>query len=52
VFFTCRKENFATDKHFDVEHFQHTLWNDPADLKTKLREKILGLKGKGPYSYP
>ena len=52
VFFTCREENFATDKHFDVEHFQHTLWKDPADLKTKLREKILGLKGKGPFSYP
>jgi hypothetical protein len=51
VFFTCREENFTTDKHFDIEHFQHTLWKDPADVKTKLREKVLALKGRGPYNH-
>lgn len=51
VFFTCLEERFGRDKHFDTEHFQHTLWKDPFDLKKKLSEKILGLKGRGPH-YP
>lgn len=50
VFFTCREDRFATDKHFDTEHFQHTTWKDPADLRFKLREKVLALMGPGPHS--
>lgn len=49
VFFCCRNDRFGTDRHFDTEHFQHTLWTTPADLRAKLRDKVLGLKGVGPY---
>ena len=48
VFFTCREDRFSNDRHFDTEHFQHTMWTTPADLRTKLRQKVLALKGQGP----
>ena len=51
VFFTCLQERFGGDKHFDTEHFQHTLWKDPGDLRKKLCAKILGLKGRGPHNH-
>jgi hypothetical protein len=49
LFFCCRSDRFDTDRHFDTEHFQHTLWATPADLRAKLCDKVLGLKGVGPY---
>jgi hypothetical protein len=48
VFFTCREDRFKDDRHFDTEHFQHTIWTTPAELQSKLREKVLALKGPGP----
>jgi hypothetical protein len=49
VFFTCRKDRFAEDKHFDTEHFHHTTWETPADLAKSLQEKVMALKGQGPH---
>ncbi len=49
VFFTCREDRFKEDRHFDTEHFQHTMWTTPADLQSKLREKVVALKGTGPH---
>jgi hypothetical protein len=49
VFFTCQKDRFAADKHFDTEHFHHTTWETPADLAKSLQEKIMALKGPGPH---
>jgi hypothetical protein len=49
VFFTCREDRFLDDRHFDTEHFQHTMWNNPAELRARLREKVLALKGPGPH---
>jgi hypothetical protein len=49
VFFTCREDRFSEDKHFDTEHLQHTTWKNAADLRFKLREKILALMGPGPH---
>ena len=49
VFFTCREDRFPADKHFDTEHFQHTMWTTPGELRSKLREKVLALKGNGPF---
>jgi hypothetical protein len=49
VFFTCRKDRFAQDKHFDTEHFHHTTWETPADLARSLQEKVMALKGLGPH---
>jgi hypothetical protein len=48
VFFTCREDRFKEDRHFDTEHFQHTMWTTPTDLQSKLREKVLAPKGPGP----
>ena len=49
VFFTCRGERFLEDKHFDTEHFQHTTWKTPAELRDRLYEKVLALMGPGPH---
>lgn len=49
VFFTCRRDRFDQDKHFDTEHFHHTTWETPNDLARRLREKILALLGPGPH---
>ena len=51
VFFTCRKDRFSQDKHFDTEHFHHTTWDTPANLARSLQEKVMALKGPGPYAF-
>jgi nucleoside 2-deoxyribosyltransferase len=51
VFFTCRKDRFSQDKHFDTEHFHHTTWETPADLAKSLQEKVMALKGPGPHRF-
>jgi hypothetical protein len=34
--------------HFDTRQFNHVVWRDPADLKTKIRDRVLGVFGRGP----
>ena len=51
VFFTCRRDRFAEDKHFDTEHFHHTMWETPVDLAKSLQEKVMALKGPGPHQF-
>jgi nucleoside 2-deoxyribosyltransferase len=34
--------------HFDTRQFNHIVWSDPADLRDKIRDRILGVFGRGP----
>ena len=47
VVFTCRKDKMKT-LHFDISHFNHVVWTDPADLREKLKNRILAAIGEGP----
>jgi len=39
VIWTCRADNIGA-AHFDTRQYNHVVWNDPADLRKKLRERI------------
>ena len=39
VIWTCRDEDFG-NLHFDTRQYNHIKWTDPADLRTKLAERI------------
>jgi len=51
VFWTCCERQFK-DVHFDTNHFQYIFWNDYATLHQRLAEKIIALKGLGPFARP
>lgn len=38
--------------HFDTRQFNHVVWNDPDDLRRKIRERIVGVFGQGPLPVP
>ena len=46
VIFTCREDAVKT-LHFDTEHYSHIVWNTPADLREKLKNRILAVIGEG-----
>lgn len=39
VIYTCTEKEFS-DAHFDIRPLQHILYNNPSDLKTRLKAKI------------
>jgi len=41
VVFTCHEDHMK-DVHFDTNHFPHVVWSTPADLRTKLNDRIVG----------
>ena len=47
VIFTCSEDAVET-LHFDTEHYNHILWTTPADLREKLKNRILAVIGQGP----
>ena len=47
VIFTCQKAGIA-DTHFDIRQYNTLLWNEPAELKSMLQNRILALFGAGP----
>ena len=47
VIFTCRKDAIKT-LHFDTAHYLHIDWNDPAELRERLKKRILAVIGEGP----
>ncbi len=49
VIFTCREDAVET-LHFDTNHYNHIVWSGPADLREKLRNRILAVIGQGPES--
>jgi hypothetical protein len=44
VFWTARE---GTEVHFDTRQYNHIFWKDPADLKQRLRNRIVALIGEG-----
>ena len=51
VIFMCKKGPVDSDPnylHFDTNHYNHILWTDAADLKEKLKNRILAVIGQGP----
>ena len=51
VFWTC-DANDRNDLHFDTDHFQYIFWRDHDDLRRRLCEKIVAIKGQGPFRSP
>jgi nucleoside 2-deoxyribosyltransferase len=47
VFWTCRSD-LIDQVHFDTRQFNHIAWDDPAALKTSLRNRIEAVLGRGP----
>ena len=49
VIFTC-KEGDVDKLHFDTNHYNHIFWSTPADLREKLKNRILAVIGEGPVA--
>ena len=47
VIFTCHRDSVES-LHFDTNHYNHIVWDDPADLRDKLKNRILAVMGEGP----
>lgn len=47
VIWTCHAD-VISQVHFDTRQFNHIVWDDPADLKLKLTNRILATIGEGP----
>ena len=49
VIFTCHEKSLK-DLHFDTAHYSHIVWADHAELREKLKNRILAVIGQGPVS--
>ena len=50
VIFTCRQDSL--DKlHFDTSHYNHIVWDNHAELRTTLTNRILAVIGEGPEAH-
>ena len=49
VIFTCRQQSLE-NLHFDTAHYSHLVWADPAELREKLKNRILAVIGQGPVA--
>ena len=49
VIFTCHEESLK-NLHFDTAHYSHIVWSDPAELRDKLKNRILAVIGPGPIA--
>ncbi len=47
VIFMCRQDALNT-LHFDINHYNHIVWKGSADLREKLKNRILAVIGEGP----
>ena len=47
VIFTCSQDAVET-LHFDTNHYNHIVWTTSADLREKLKYRILAVIGEGP----
>lgn len=48
VIWTCREDRIS-EVHFDTRQFNHIVWKEPKDLKTKLAVRISAVLGDGPH---
>jgi hypothetical protein len=49
VIWCCRSDRIS-EVHFDTRQFNHIVWDSPADLKSKLKNRIGAVVGDGPFS--
>ena len=49
VIWSCRQD-MIDHVHFDTRQYNHIVWNDPAELRTKLRNRIGAVIGDGPLN--
>ena len=49
VIHTCREDHFHK-AHFDTAQLNHILWTTTEDLRERIRNRILGTIGQGPYT--
>ncbi|GAB4257998.1 hypothetical protein [Deferrisoma sp.] len=49
VFFTCRQDQIG-DLHFDVRQYNTIVWEDPDELRDRLRNRIEAVLGRGTAS--
>ena len=49
VIFICRQQSLK-NLHFDTAHYIHLVWADPAELREKLKNRILAVIGQGPIA--
>ena len=49
VIFTCHEKSLK-DLHFDTAHYSHIVWADHAELREKLKNRILAVIGQGPIA--
>ncbi len=47
VIYTCRKD-MVDQLHFDTRQYHHIVWEQPADLRRDLKNRIQALIGEGP----
>ena len=45
VIWCCRSDRIG-DVHFDTRQFAHIVWDDPADLRKRLRDRIIAVIGE------
>jgi nucleoside 2-deoxyribosyltransferase len=51
VFFTCKKDpEKDLDLHFDVRQYNTIVWTDHDDLRTRLKNRIEAVLGRGPLA--
>ena len=42
VVWTCRQDYFDKEGvHFDTQQYNHIVWDDPADLREKLKNRLM-----------
>jgi hypothetical protein len=49
VIWTCRKDQIK-DLHFDIRQYNNIDWNDEADLRKRLKDRIEAMFGHGPIA--
>ena len=49
VIFTCHEKSLK-NLHFDTAHYSHIVWANPAELREKLKNRILAVIGQGPIA--
>ena len=49
VIFTCHEKSLK-NLHFDTAHYSHIVWENPAELREKLKNRILAVVGQGPIA--
>ena len=47
IFWTVRAQSIK-DLHFDTRQYNHIVWTNPADLREKLKNRIVAVLGQGP----